>query len=408
MGFDPALFTPLKLADMIGNGAAIARMLEYGRDVNCGKPRKPLMLFGPPGTGKTTAVQLLAKELNWNVVELNASDYRDSETIMNRIVPATRSRNIYGKMNAIVMDEIDELAGRFDGGAGSSITELIKGSRSPIIFVANDPWDRRINFLRNVTENVEFKKVDTARIEALLKRAADEHGMVISLETLHAVAQKSDGDVRSALNDLFVFVGSDGSESIVQCIGQRDVSVDIFKTLDRIFFSNTLTGPLIAAMNSDVENDMLIRWIEENVSKRYKRGGDLGRAFGSLSEATLFSARASKLQYYGLWRYMNVHMSSGVALAKSEYPSNVERYTFPKIVSTLSKAKPQKERLQSISQKLKGNSHGNTKATMAGTLKLLGEMARQGARDSGKPAVYEFFESRYGITNPEVDAITEL
>src|SRR5271157_4589667 len=155
MGEQYDLYRVSSLKEILGNDEAISKLERFSNDVDEGKRRQPLLLFGPSGTGKTTSVHTLAKSCNWNVVELNASDYRDKEAIEKKLAAASMSRTLFHVRNLILFDEIDELAPRFDKGAGSAISSLITNSRNPIIFIANDMWDQSISFLRGKVEAVE-------------------------------------------------------------------------------------------------------------------------------------------------------------------------------------------------------------------------------------------------------------
>ncbi|MGH2612769.1 MAG: AAA family ATPase, partial [Rhabdochlamydiaceae bacterium] len=76
------------LSMVFGHTEAIRTLRSFAEQVNSGTRRRPMMLHGPSGTGKTTVAHLIAGEYNWNVVELNASDYRDRETIERRLISA--------------------------------------------------------------------------------------------------------------------------------------------------------------------------------------------------------------------------------------------------------------------------------------------------------------------------------
>ncbi len=400
---------PDSLADIVGNRASVERLRAFAEAVKRGELGKPLLIHGPPGVGKSAAVNALAKEYRWNIVELSASDYRDKESLAKRLIPAANSRNLFGGRNVIILDEIDELAARFDSGAGSAIAELIKVSRSPIIFIANDPWDRRISFLRSHVEPVEFKRVDSDSIAALLGRTAKEKGITVKEEVIAAIAKRSNGDVRSALNDLSVFADcGEAQDELIAQIGMRDRKVDVFATLDKVFLSSTLAAPLNAMMGSDLDNDMLMKWIDENIPKRYMRNSEMRNAFRMLSKATIFYSRAQRLQYYGLWRYMNVMMSSGVALAKEERASTMQRYSFPTVVKSLSGSKSSRESLREVAAKLQRVMHSSLRYILEESMPLLSQMINQALKDERPEETYAFFASNYNLDKKEVDALSSM
>lgn len=70
-------YRPQTLADVVGNEETVSRLQAIARTGNLPN----LILAGPPGTGKTTSVHALARQLLGSsykdaVLELNASDAR--------------------------------------------------------------------------------------------------------------------------------------------------------------------------------------------------------------------------------------------------------------------------------------------------------------------------------------------
>jgi len=66
---------------------------------------------GASGTGKTTLVNLLAKESGMNLVDLNASDVRTKDKLQKRMGEAMSTISLLGERSLIFLDEVDGLAG---------------------------------------------------------------------------------------------------------------------------------------------------------------------------------------------------------------------------------------------------------------------------------------------------------
>jgi len=390
--------------EILGNEEAIAQLKQYATDIDNRVRRKPILISGPCGTGKSASARLIAEQHGWNIVELNASDYRDKESIDTLLVAASQARTIFGKTNLILLDEIDELAPRFDKGANTAIANLLKNAKSPIIFIANNRWERNISFLRNSVDNIDFKKLTSLTIARILERFVKKNKLNVEKEIIDAIATRSNGDARSALNDIAVLdnAGKDSSE----IIGMRDRKADIFTTLDKIFLSNTYSAPIAAAANSDVENDMLIKWIDESLPKRYANREDLAEGYNMLSMASIFASRASRSQYYTYWRYMNAYMTSGIALSKKSYPDRTKRYTFPKTIMDLSQSKERRSTRVEIARKLRKRLHLNLARIIKLEMPIMATMAKE-AIDLKKEEAYDFFMTKFGLEQKEVDWLVD-
>jgi AAA ATPase containing von Willebrand factor type A (vWA) domain len=75
-------YRPMHLADILGNNAAVKQMNDWA--ARWTPDSRPLLLTGKPGIGKTSAALALARDYNWEVLELNASDAR-TKTIIERL-----------------------------------------------------------------------------------------------------------------------------------------------------------------------------------------------------------------------------------------------------------------------------------------------------------------------------------
>ncbi|MGC8694778.1 MAG: AAA family ATPase, partial [Candidatus Micrarchaeia archaeon] len=88
----------------------MAKLEQFAIECHSGKKPKPLIIYGPPGTGKTTAAHALAYSNGFELIELNASDYRDKEKLEKLLLPASTSQGLFKRKILILLDEIDELS----------------------------------------------------------------------------------------------------------------------------------------------------------------------------------------------------------------------------------------------------------------------------------------------------------
>ena len=390
--------------EILGNPNAINKLRRFASDANKGLKGAPVLVYGPSGIGKSAAVHMLAKENGWNVVELNASDYRDKGTIDTRMLSAATSRSLFGKRNLILLDEIDELAAGFDKGSASAINTLINESRNPIIFIANNMWDQSISFLRGKVEAVEFKRLQADTVHNVLTALARRFSLKVNKSAIEMMASRANGDARSAINDLSVLIGTD-DEEVTEVIGLRDRKIDIFNLLDKIFLTSSLSAALRQIGNSDLPNDMLIKWIDENIPKRYRYGSEMYAAFESLAYASMFGSRAQRSQHYTYWRYMNVLFSGGVSLAKEHYPDIRTAYSFPKVIKELSTTKTARNQDRIIAAKLQRAFHSSIRKIIRNEMGLLSKAIAKSIKEdaASEDSIRDELMSRFGLEGKEVD-----
>src|SRR5512137_2557878 len=95
-------YRPKSLKDILGNNKAISELREWAESWERGKPvTRAAILYGPAGTGKTSAALALAKEMEWDEVEMNASDVRTAGMIDRIAGPASRISTFSGAMRLV-------------------------------------------------------------------------------------------------------------------------------------------------------------------------------------------------------------------------------------------------------------------------------------------------------------------
>lgn len=191
---------PKDLQQLVGNDVARKKFVTWLEKWKAGG--KAALLVGPPGTGKTTTVHLVAEKLGMNLVELNASDTRTREKLSRRIGEVISSSSLFGERTLIFLDEVDGLAGRSDYGALDFIKEAVRKSENPVVMAANDREADEVKKLSSVTSRIEFERPGTEEVLGLLIRVANSEGLAVAEASLIGIAEAARGDLRAAINSL--------------------------------------------------------------------------------------------------------------------------------------------------------------------------------------------------------------
>ncbi len=305
---------PKKISEIVGQREGISKVLSFLK-----KSGKAAILHGPVGCGKTSAVHAIASELGYEVIELNAGDLRNRESIKNIIGNAVAQKSLFFEKKIILIDEIDNLTSQDYGGSGEIIS-VISSTKYPVIMCANKPFEKKLMNLRKKCEMIEFKRVSPREVYELLKKVCAEEGITAADNALKQLSLLSGGDLRAALNDL----QASGKEINEVAVSKREQEVSIFNAL-RLIFKGRSISALNALDNIDVDFSEAVLWIDENLPSEY-RNRDLFEAYQALSKADVFMKRISRQQHWHFLVYVNAMLTAGVALSKRKESNTYANY----------------------------------------------------------------------------------
>jgi replication factor C large subunit len=352
---------PISLAGIIGNAEATQKLVDWIKSWERGVPRKrAAFIYGPPGVGKTATVEALAHDYGMELVEKNASDYRTEDAINHFAGLASKYGSLFGGKRMILLDELDGITGTSDRGGVKAITEITKTAQCPIVMTANSAYDPRFSNLRTYCLLIEFKKPAAGEVAKHLKRICELEGVQADESALKFIAQRSGGDVRSAVNDLQAL--GQGKKKLtyedVSWLGYRDRQDSIFSVLRMIIYGKTCASAKQAANMADVDVDMLFEWIYENVPAHLTETHDLVDAMEALSIADVYRGRIRRTRDWGFMRYVIDYMTAGVAMARQNTKaSGWIPFKFPERIQMLSRSKAERATQLSIGVKIKRKSH---------------------------------------------------
>ena len=306
-------YRPKSLADIIGNKDCLRRMIEWARDWKPGVP--PLLLYGKPGVGKTSSAYALANDMNWEVVELNASDQR-TKGIIERVAGATATTmSLLGSQRKLLLlDEADNLHGTADMGGARAIIGVIKSSQQPIILIANDKYGVAKE-IKSLCELLQFRALQARSIVPHLKYLCSAENKTCNDNALMQIAESAGGDMRAAVNMLFA-AGS-GADTVSEesvSTAAKDQRSSIFELVGGILRGGADRRLMEISYDLSDTPDTVEQWVE-GALPQIKNPRDRTEAYGYLAQSDLYLGRTYLRQYYTLWKYATALMVIGTAAA---------------------------------------------------------------------------------------------
>jgi DNA polymerase III delta prime subunit len=169
-----------------------------------------LLLYGMPGTGKTSITHAMVRELygdnDLNVLELNASDENGINVVRDKIIrfaslEASRGENDDSPaFKIIILDEADSMTSEAQTALKKAMEKTCKITRFVIIC---NYENKIIDAIRSRCAGFRFNPIPNDKMIEKLKEIADTEGMSVDDEEIFtSITNICEGDARRSINTL--------------------------------------------------------------------------------------------------------------------------------------------------------------------------------------------------------------
>lgn len=189
--------------DLLGKGKPLRRIIEQKVNIS-------LILWGPPGTGKSSLAQIIAKQFDYPLAKFNASI--DNKAKLDQFIKTYPYQPF-----VLLIDEIHRMTKNLQD---FLLPYLENGHILLVGATTENPIMSIVPAVRSRCQIFEFKALSDQDIEIVLKRAATEvlklKDEQIETDALKLIAIAADGDLRVALNILETVHAINSEELTVQ------------------------------------------------------------------------------------------------------------------------------------------------------------------------------------------------
>lgn len=182
-------YRPQDLESMVG--------LHLNFDIDDAMPH--LLLFGPPGTGKTTLARVIVKKLNCDYIILNSSDERGIDTIREKVKTFASTKSKDSNIKVCILDECDALT----SSAQDSLRNLMEQYAGNCRFILTCNYINRVDDpLQSRCVKIDFSNIKKEDIIKRLEFICKQEKISYELAALEKIVEHNGSDLRASINKI--------------------------------------------------------------------------------------------------------------------------------------------------------------------------------------------------------------
>eukprot|EP00759_Apiculatamorpha_spiralis_P012138 PhF_6_TR19218/c0_g1_i2/m.28252/K10755/RFC2_4; replication factor C subunit 2/4 len=193
-------YRPTRIHEVVGNEEVVSRLKVIARDGNMPN----VLLSGPPGTGKTTSILCLARELLGDsfsdaVLELNASDERGLDVVRQKIKMFAQKKVTLpaGRHKIVILDEADSMTSQ----AQQALRRTMEiHSNTTRFALACNTSSKIIEPIQSRCAIVRYTRLSNSEVMQRLLHVVKAENVTYTEDGLEALLFIAEGDLRNALN----------------------------------------------------------------------------------------------------------------------------------------------------------------------------------------------------------------
>jgi len=295
-------------AHILGEGKLLRRAIEADR-------LSSLILWGPPGTGKTTLAKIIANTTGNHFTQLNAVTSGVAD--VRRVVDEAKDRlGMYGQRSILFIDEVH----RFNKAQQDALLPSVE--EGLVIFIGATTMNPMIECTPALVSRSLVFRLESLGEEALVliinsaladrERGLGDFNATLTDEALRHLLQKANGDARSVLNALELAVLTTKSSDGIRMINQEIIEDSIQQKMLRYDANgdehyNVISAYIKSIRGSDA--DAAIYWLARMLYAGEDPGDIARRLLVSASEdiglanpdaLSMALAASSAVEYLGM------------------------------------------------------------------------------------------------------------